>query len=498
MQLNLSHIECTHPGASSPALKDVTVTFPRGWTGIVGDNGGGKTTLARIVCALTRPDSGVVSPVLVATYCPQDPTDRPENLEDLALSYNKMATKLRRDLQIEDDWPWRYDTLSCGQQKRLQIACALWREPDVIAIDEPTNHVDTTTKDAILKALGAFTGIGLLVSHDRELLDALCEQCLFVANGTATMRPGNYSQASSQATLERDSTIAARNAARKEKSRLEKEAQRRREEASRTAGKRSLKNIAKHDNDARHTVRMAVISGKDGVAGKLSARMDSRLARAEETLASMHVEKCYEGDIWMDVAPARRKTLFRCAEQAIPLGSRTLLVPPLHIGNSDHIGIVGNNGIGKTTLVRTIVASLSVDVKALYLPQEPNTQETRAALNSLRQLPAHQRGKALSIVAQLNSDPDRVLEGDVTSPGELRKVMIALGILQAPDLIIMDEPTNHLDLGSITALERMLVGFPGALLLVSHDPALIQAATRIAWRLEADPHGRSPVHLTIR
>ena len=92
MQLNLSHIEYTHPGASSPALKDVTVTFPRGWTGIVGDNGGGKTTLARIVCALTRPDSGVVSPVLVATYCPQDPTDRPENLEDLALSDNKMAT----------------------------------------------------------------------------------------------------------------------------------------------------------------------------------------------------------------------------------------------------------------------------------------------------------------------------------------------------------------------------------------------------------------------
>jgi ATPase subunit of ABC transporter with duplicated ATPase domains len=90
----------------------------------------------------------------------------------------------------------------------------------------------------------------------------------------------------------------------------------------------------------------------------------------------------------------------------------------------------------------------------------------------------------LSIVAQLNSEPKRLLEGDATSPGEMRKLMLALGILDSPELIIMDEPTNHLDLGSIEALQRMLVAFPGALLLVSHDEVLLRAITQVTWRIE--------------
>ena len=85
---------------------------------------------------------------------------------------------------------------SCGQQKRLQVACALWASPDVLVLDEPTNHVDVSTKYALFAALSQFKGIGVLISHDRELLDKLCTQCLFVANGTANMRAGGYSQAS--------------------------------------------------------------------------------------------------------------------------------------------------------------------------------------------------------------------------------------------------------------------------------------------------------------
>ena len=89
-------------------------------------------------------------------------------------------------------------------------------------------------------------------------------------------------------------------------------------------------------------------------------------------------------------------------------------------------------------------------------------------------------------MAQLNSEPERLLEGDAISPGEMRKLMLALGILDSPELIIMDEPTNHLDLGSVEALERVLAAFPGALLLVSHDEALLQATTGIRWRIAGD------------
>ena len=484
MQLNLSNIEYRYPAAAEPALRGVSATFPQGWTGIVGDNGGGKTTLALVACGALQPDAGTVSPQLIAVYCAQDASEPPRNLADFAIAYDGMAVRLRRDLGIEDDWHERYGTLSGGQQKRLQVACALWEEPDVLAMDEPTNHVDAPTRRAIASALARYGGIGLLVSHDRELLDELCSQCLFVVDGAATMRPGGYSQAASQASLERESAVHARATALKERDRLEREAKRRREEASRSAGKRSLHGVGKHDNDARYKKRIAVVSGQDGKAGRLSSRMEGRLAEAQARVSAARVEKRYDADVWFDAAPSRRKVLLRMEQQALALGDDVLAVPALHIGNADHIGLVGDNGSGKTTLVKRIVAQLPEGTRALYIPQEPDAAQRRAALADLAELPSEQRGRVLSIVAQLNSEPDRILEGDAISPGELRKLMLALGILGKPELIVMDEPTNHLDLGSTEALERMLAAYPAALLLVSHDAALVEAATSIAWRIE--------------
>lgn len=482
MQLNLSNIEYTYPLTAEPALRAVTATFPRGWTGIVGDNGGGKTTLALVACGLLRPDAGMVSPSLLSAYCAQDAKEPPENVVDFALAYDGLAVRLRRELAIEDDWPWRYATLSGGQQKRLQVACALWATPDVLAMDEPTNHVDASTRRAISDALSRFNGIGLLVSHDRELLDALCAQCLFVSRGDVVMRSGGYSRASSQAVLERSGAVHARDEARKEKARIEREVRRRREEASRAAGKRSLRGIDKHDADARRRVRVAVVTGKDGQAGRLSSRMVGRLEDAEARLVATRVEKRYEADVWLDAEPSRRKLLFRMGPCSIPLGDASLVVPALHIGNTDHIGLVGDNGSGKTTLVRRIVESLAETTRFLYIPQEPDRAQEWAALSVLHDLPASQCGRVLSVVAQLNSDPNRMLEGDAVSPGEMRKLMLALGIVERPQLVIMDEPTNHLDIGSIEALERVLAVYPGALLLVSHDAAMVKAATNVVWR----------------
>ena len=483
MQLNLSNIEYTYPAATEPALRGVSATFPKGWTGIVGDNGGGKTTLALLACGLLRPDSGSVSPPLLSLYCPQDATEPPQNLEEFALAYDGHATRLRRNLGIETDWLWRYDTLSGGQQKRLQVACALWAAPDVLAVDEPTNHVDATTRHAISTALLRFGGVGLLVSHDRELLDALCSQCLFVRGGIATMRPGGYTRANDQALIERSSAIHAHEAARREKARIEREAQRRREEASRSSGKRSLNGVGKHDSDARYKKRIAVVSGQDGKAGRLASRMEGRLVGAKEKLAATRVEKRYDADVWLDAAPSRRKVLLRMEPQTLTLGDAMLSVPALHIGNVDHVGLIGDNGAGKTTLVKRMVSCLPDGTRALYIPQEPDEAQKRAALATLLDLPSGRRGRVLSIVAQLNSDPDRILEGGIVSPGEMRKLMLALGILDEPEIIVMDEPTNHLDLGSTEALERLLAAYPAALLLVSHDAKLVAAATRITWSI---------------
>lgn len=504
MQLNLSNIEYSYPLAAEPTIRNVTATLPAGWTGFVGENGSGKTTLARVVCGLLQPDAGVVSPSLFSIYCAQSTEEPPGNLEDFAVTYDRAAIKLRNELSIGDEWPWRYDTLSCGQQKRLQVACALWSAPDVLVVDEPTNHVDASTRHALFTALSKFKGVGVLISHDRELLDALCSQCLFITNGTATMRPGGYSQASSQVALERSSAIHARDIAQKEKAQIEQEVQRRREEASRVQARRSGKGIAKNDSDARAKKRHYIISGQDGKAGKLSARIQSRLEKAEDNVANSKVEKRYDAHVWLDTEPSRRKVLFRMEPGHISVGESLLSFPALFIGNTDHIGLVGDNGSGKTTLIKKIITSIStdmsssdaafantgrVDTKILYIPQEPDIAQKENTLKKIRELPSVYRGQVLSIVAQLNSDPDCILEGDAVSPGEMRKLMLSLGILESPEFLVMDEPTNYLDLGSTEALERLLSAYPGALLLVSHDASLVSSATSTTWRIQKSEDG---------
>ncbi|MGI6535214.1 MAG: ATP-binding cassette domain-containing protein [Eggerthellaceae bacterium] len=455
----------------------------------MGDNGSGKTTLVRIACGQLYPDAGSIAPKLVSCYCAQESANRPDNLEDFAVAYDALAMKLRRELEIDDGWAWAFDELSGGQQKRLQVACALWMQPDVLAMDEPTNHLDATTRRAVASALTRFSGVGLLVSHDRELLDQLCSQCLFVAQGTAVMRPGGYTQAAGQAALERQSAVRARHEARKERSRVEREAQRRREEADRAAAHRSGRGIAVHDSDAREKRMRYLVSGQDGKAGKLSASMVGRLAAADERLAGMRVEKRYEGKIWADAQPSRRPVLFSMEPEILRRDNFALSVPALHIGNDDHIGLVGDNGTGKSTLVESIVALLPPNTRCLYIPQEPGEKRKRETIAALQHLPSTRRGRALSIVAQLNSDPVRLLEGGSASPGEMRKLMLALGILEQPELIVMDEPTNHLDIGSVEALERLLASWPGALLLVSHDAAIVRASTDIVWKTESCPGG---------
>ncbi|RTE50810.1 ATP-binding cassette domain-containing protein [Actinobaculum sp. 352] len=375
MQLNLSELEFTYPGASTPILAGITVSFPQGWTGIIGDNGCGKTTLARIACRELEADVGVVVPDLLAYYCAQDATELPKLLEDFAYAYDARTLRIRRELEIEDDWAWRYETLSGGQRKMTQIACALWNAPDVLVLDEPTNHVDASARAAIGRVFGSFGGIGILISHDRELLDALCSQCLLMGSGGAVLRPGGYSDATAQAELEALTLLRQRDTARREQKRIAREAQRRREEASRTASRRSGRNIATRDNDARFRLRQTIVSGKDGVAGRLSARMEARLERANTEVEGIRLEKHYDAEVWVDSRPSRRPVVLELPQQDLALGeSKILRTPPLHIGHREHIALVGDNGSGKTTLVKALLGPRT-DGSVVRSPSENSVPE---------------------------------------------------------------------------------------------------------------------------
>ncbi len=158
-------------------LTDVNVSFNNGWTGIVGPNGVGKTTLAKLAAGLLSPDSGSIiksNDYLCGLYCEQTTEFIPEFANDFFSSGDNESGKLKSILGIHDDWFERWNSLSHGERKRVQIAIMLWKAPDILVLDEPTNHLDSDTTTLISDALYSYEGIGLLISHNRELLDKLC------------------------------------------------------------------------------------------------------------------------------------------------------------------------------------------------------------------------------------------------------------------------------------------------------------------------------------
>lgn len=483
MQLSLQSIAYTYSSSVEPILHNVSVVFPQGWTGLLGDNGCGKTTLAKIACGQLAPQEGMVTGPSVALLCSQETAFAPENLYDFAAAYDREARDLRRELALEDDMPWRYDELSCGEQKKLQIACALWAKPDVLVLDEPTNHIDAAARSCLMTALRRFDGIGIVVSHDRELLDGLVERCASFEAGAVRVRPGGFTRASGQRDLERSASMRERRRAKEQLDRLMVEKDKRAHEAARADARMSKRRVDPKDRSAKAKIDLARVSGQDGRRGRLSSQLEGRLDAARERLARVRVEKRYDGDLWLDVAPAPRRVLIRSRECDIPCGPGALHLPDLYVGNTDHIAITGPNGAGKSTLLEHLRPHVPDGIAWLDIPQELDEELAHGVVERVRALSSGERGRVLSVVAQLNSDPARILEGCATSPGEMRKLLLALGVLSSPTLIVMDEPTNHLDLHSVEALERALAGYPGALLLVSHDERFLNACTSVRWNI---------------
>ncbi len=497
MQLTITQLSYTYEDAPTSALGPLSVTFSEGWTGIVGPNGSGKSTLLRILTGDLDGYTGTVQPPpqparepgQAVAYCAQATEYPPALAEDFALDYRGDAVHIRQILDIQDDWFWRFESLSHGERKRLQVAVVLWQNPPVLALDEPTNHVDAVTREKILAALREYRGVGLLVSHDRELLDELAQQCLFLRNGQGVMRNGGYTQGRSQEALEHRTVARERKAAKQELAHLHGEHTRRAHEAARADAKRSKKNTSSKDHDAKGKIDLARLTGKDGQAGRLLSQMSARVEQAEKRVAKAFVPKVYDGLFWLNAQPSKRRIVVTVEEGVLSMGEeRSLSFPRLDIEHTDHIGITGPNGTGKSTFIRHLLTVIPDDLPTIFLPQELDTQQSGQILTALRELNPASRGEVLSLVARLNSDPNRILSGEALSPGELRKILLAQGMLQNPQLIIMDEPTNHLDLQSIEALEVVLQDCPCALVLVSHDAPFLAATAQIFWRFT--PEGR--------
>ncbi len=487
MFVTAHHLSHTYKGADQPALDDVSLAFASGWTGIVGPNGAGKSTLVHCICGTLAPDQGAVTPRVRGAVCRQSTATPPETLEEFACDYGSTAVKLRSLLEIEDEQLWSYAMLSHGERKRIQIACALAAEPQVLALDEPTNHLDAPTRALVAQALASFKGVGLLVSHDRALLDELVRSCVFVEAGRALAIPGTYTQARRELELRQDTVRTERRQARGELARIKAERDRRAAVAARSAARRAARHLDRHDRDGREKIKLAVFTGQDGKTGKLSSQMDKRIEAAEKRLEGLDAKKERRGSLELDTGPAARKVLARLPEGGMSLGSgRVLHHPELYLGNEDRIGLVGRNGAGKSTLLNALLRQVTLEEGVAYLPQEVLAAEVRALFGELQALSSAERGRVLYIVARLESPPSRVIDGEELSPGEVRKLMIARSLLSSPHLIVMDEPTNPLDIRSIEALQDVLDDCACALVLVSHDEQFLDALVDERWVFEVE------------
>ncbi|MCK4413115.1 MAG: ABC-F family ATP-binding cassette domain-containing protein [Candidatus Eisenbacteria sp.] len=483
--LFLHGVDFTHETAATPLFENVDLALAAGWTGVVGANGAGKTTLLRLAVAELSPRAGTIQVPGTAVYCPQRTDHQPTRLSELVSATDADARRTCGRLGVGADWPGRWETLSHGERKRAQIAVALWQAPDVLAIDEPTNHLDSEARDWLAQALHTYAGIGLLVSHDRELLDELCGQCLFLDPPSVVLRPGGYTDAARQAEGERRAAAREHRQAKSVRKKLEHEAHRRRAEASRADRKRSKRGIAPRDHDAKDKIDRARATGKDAVAGKLLRQIDGRLQQAREREAQKSIRREHELGIWLPGSRSQRNVLVRAPAGKLPLSAgRWLHYPALAILPTDRIALTGPNGAGKSTLVRHLIGRVNVPAEHVtYVPQEIDIAATQEIIARTRALPRDKLGHMMMIVSRLNSRPERLLESDLPSPGELRKMLLALEITQEPHLIVMDEPTNHMDLPSIECLERALADCPCAMLLVSHDRRFLEKLTDKEWRL---------------
>ncbi len=479
-------------------LKPTSLELPSGWTGLVGKNGSGKTTLLRLLTGELEPNAGRIqfSPASPrVSLCPQDIEMLTSEIETFAALDDGIGHRLRGALHLEERPVARWSTLSPGERKRWQLGAALSQEPDILLLDEPTNHADSELRALLLSALRRFRGVGLVVSHDRALLAALTHRTLRLHQREAHVFTGSYEMARSQweaaasAALER--RVAAQDDARKA-TRALTEARRTLDAAQREMSGRHLK---RDDHDARSMGAQNRKAWAEARLGKDVHRRRHAAERTAEQVERFPIDVPLGGTVFLGFEPAPRPVVLSLDADEVRAGS-TLVARDVHVqvGRAARIRLQGGNGAGKSTLLQAMVTkSESEKQRLLYLPQELSDEEANGLRDQVAKLDPIERGRVLSLVAALGSDPARLLASPTPSPGELRKLQLALGLGRQVWALILDEPTNHLDLPTVERLERALGRYPGAILLVTHDDAFASACTTESWHIG---EGRLEHHVT--
>jgi ATPase subunit of ABC transporter with duplicated ATPase domains len=471
-------------------VTDASCSLGTGWTGVVGANGIGKTTLLRLIDGTLVPSAGSleIDPADgLVVRCPQTAHDIDSSIRDLADSWDGEAQSLRGRLELDRSDLARWTTLSPGERKRWQIGGALFGRPDVLLLDEPTNHLDAGARDLLLAALDRFRGVGIVVSHDRSVLNTLCRRILRIDNAQIGLWTGSYDTARQAWEADEAERLDGYRSAVAERRKVERRlADKRRTTATKEARhKRQLRQAGVKDKDARSMEKKGRFSGGQKQASHEMSLLRDQAQRLRETAQGFEIRRRLGGELFFDYQPARRSRLMSFQGRLDVAGVTLADDVDVVIGREDRILLTGPNGAGKSTLLSAMLADSTLDKsRVLYLPQELTAEETRDLIAEVNALDPEIRGRVLGTVAVLGSEPQRLLATEVPSPGEARKLLIALGLGRGAWILLLDEPTNHLDLPSIERLESALCAYPGAVVVVTHDEDFARETTTTIWTLD--------------
>ncbi|HEY3586007.1 MAG TPA: ATP-binding cassette domain-containing protein, partial [Myxococcaceae bacterium] len=354
-----------------------------------------------------------------------------------------------------------------------------------LLLDEPTNHLDGDGRALVVAALERFRGAGILVSHDRAVLETLTSRTARLHRGQLTLTGGDYGEA-------REIWVAADSRAREVRAQAQAEVTRARRalvqaRTTRAAAERSQTGRAldRKDHDSRGMGPKNRRAAAEARLGADVRRLRTVAERASAAVPRAQVEVQLGRSVFLGYTPAPRPVVLALDTPELRVGS-TVLARDVRVvlRREDRVRLAGPNGAGKTTLLNHLLeANPARAEQVFFLGQEVSGEDGQEILHRVRALPAGSRGRTLSLVAALGTDPDRLLASEAPSAGEVRKLLLAEGLARRPWAVILDEPTNHLDLPTVERLTAALRAYPGALLLVTHDDGLAEACTAISWIL---------------
>ena len=468
-------------GQTFMALNGVDLTVYQGEAlGIIGRNGAGKSTLLRLLAGTEEPDAGDIARKrgLTLAYLPQTPHLRPEDsITQAALSFLPAANEAERESAAYEaqtilsrlgftDFDQRVGTLSGGQQMRVALAGALCRKADVLLLDEPTNHIDLDMAAWLEDYLRTYRGAVLLISHDRYFMDHVCDRMCELLLGVTECYDGNYSAYMVQRTERFEIRMKAYELQQKEIARQEaiiaRYRQFNREKSIRLAESRE-KRLEKVER---------LEKPKDESA--IHFHFDVRRRTGDDVLMIDDLAKGFSG-----------RTLFEHVK--------------MHLRAGDRVALIGDNGVGKSTLFKCIVGEEKPDCGTIrfgagvdigyYDQHQAHLHENKTVLDEVwddfHRLDQTEVRGALGLF--LFTGDDVLMPISTLSGGEKGRVALTALMLRKDNLLLLDEPTNHLDMDSREVLEDALTDFGGTIITVSHDRYFIN---RIANRIiEMQPDG---------